>query len=194
MEVSKLRELMRNVPFGNSVYQISHFTEHETPERQYRHCLLQIDCKLKALKECEYRRRRLDIDIQELKEKLIESEGLNKARLEIDIEEKEYNLEVEKKLIEDAVIELTVYEQELSKLPEYTREQFEESEEKYWRQRLLNDAKREQLSTGSVSVGTLSSLESTGLIFGRDSQGQIAYVEESQKDLSSPKIHSIRKD
>ena len=183
MDTISLQEKMRQVPFGMSIYQILNFSEQISPERKYRHILLQIDRKLKALKECEFRRRRLEIDLRELYNKYDSSTLYEKDRIQIDIEEKEYNLESEKKLIEDAAIELQAYENILNSLPQFTREQFEQAEHDYWRQRLLNDAKREQLSSGSVSVGTLHSLEQTGLKIGRNPQGQLSYEEDTANDI-----------
>ena len=38
-----------NVPFGNSIFQIKNFTDgRETPQRRYRHCLLQLRKKEQA--------------------------------------------------------------------------------------------------------------------------------------------------
>jgi hypothetical protein len=173
---------MRNVPFGQSQYQLTNFNEKERPERQYRHLLLQLDKKYRALKECEFRRKRIDIDIEEIHEKLKTETGFSKARLEIDLEEKEYQLESEKKLIEDALIEVATLQDALNKLPDFTREQFEQAERGYWRERLLGDARREQISIGTVTAGTLAALEQTGLIVGRNANGQLAY-EEAKNDI-----------
>jgi hypothetical protein len=130
--------------------------------------------------------------LAEINEKLSTATSFEKERLLIDLEEKEYRLESEKKLIEDAIIEVAALEKALSLLPEFTREQFEQAEHFYWRQRLLNDARREQLSTGTVSVGTISSLEATGLKFGRTEQGQLAYEEEQNDLLLSSDAASAR--
>lgn len=182
-KLGQLQEQMRQVPFGNSVYQITRFNKKETPERYYRHLLLQLSQKLMALKECEFRRRRLDVDLAEINEKLSTATGFEKERLLIDREEKEYLLESENKMIEDALVEIATFEKALSVLPKFTREQFEQAEHGYWRQRLLNDAKREFLATGTISVGTLSSLEATGLQIGRNKEGQISYTEAKDNDL-----------
>ena len=38
------KDQFKNVPFGNSIFQITTFGHgQETPERQYRNCLLQLD-------------------------------------------------------------------------------------------------------------------------------------------------------
>lgn len=167
----------KNVPFGNSVFQIMNFTAgKETPQRRYRHCLLQLNQKMKALKECEYRRRRMDIDIREIEAKMASASGFDLERLVIDLEEKYYSLEAEIKLIEDAGIEVRAYQHVLKNLPEFTREEFEIAEPKYWEARLLGDAKKEMLSTGSVSVGTIASLEGAGVTIGKSPNGQLTYT------------------
>lgn len=166
MDINELRKKMKSVPFGNSVFQNTNFTAgKETPERRYRHCLLQINEKLNSLKECEFNRKRTEVDIEELQEKL-SSESITKyerKRFEIDLEEKEFRLENEIKLIEDALIELKTYEKELESLPEITREEFENSELRYWKLRLVEDAMRETISTGTISTGTIQSLSDIGI-------------------------------
>ena len=170
-------DMFKNVPFGNSIFQIQHFTDgKETLQRRYRHCLLQLDQKLRALKECEFRRKRLEIDIEEIVEKLTTSISYETKRLQVDLEEKKYYLEIEAKLIEDCLIEVAVYKKILSGLPEYSREEFEASEPEYWGKRLLNDAQREVTSMGYVTVQTIQSLENIGIKVGRNEKGQIAYT------------------
>ncbi len=179
-------ENFKNVPFGNSVFQIKHFTDgQETPERRYRHCLLQLHQKRATLKECEFRRRRIDIDIAELKSKIkmINSDSFDRQRLEIDLEEKEYGLEAEIKLIEDCLTEVATFEALLKDLPEFTREEFEGAEQIYWERRLLGDARREFISSGSVSPGVISSLENIGVAVGKNDKNQITYRKESENDL-----------
>ena len=176
-KLSKLQKQMRNVPFGMSVFQIKSFNRgQETPERLYRNCLLQLNQKLMALKECQFRRQRYEIDLEEIEEKLKTAEGFEKRRLEVDREEKIYKLEQEIKLIEDCCIECATHAKILEQLPEFTREQFESAEGTYWESKLLNDLRREVLSIGHVGKDTLESLEQIGVAVGRNEQGQIAYT------------------
>lgn len=180
-KIDELKKQMREVPFGNSLYQIENFTAgKETPERRRRNLLLQIDKKIQALSECSFRRRRCEVDIAEINEKIQTATGFPKERLLIDKEEKESQLDSELKLIEDAMIELTAMDKMLATLPEINREQFEANEKKYWRARLLSDARREYISTGTISVGTITSLEETGLVVGRNETGKIIYTENNE--------------
>lgn len=183
MDISKIKEKMKNVPFGNSIFQIEHFSRgNETPERAYRNCLLQLNQKIKALKECEFRRRRLDIDIQELSQKFEEAEGFEKKRIAIDIEEKKFYLNEEVKLIEDCYIEIRVYENILSQLPDFSREDFEKAESIYWEKKLLADMQKEVSSLGYVQKDTMQSLEQIGIKVGKNEQGQIVYLKEGKND------------
>lgn len=175
---------MYNVPFGNSVFQIRNFTNGgETPHRRYRHCLLQLNQKHRAMKECEFRRRRLDIDIAEINERIETAEGFEKQRLEIDLEEKQYYLTAEIKLIADCAIEIAAYEQILKTLPQFTREEFEQNEQKYWEKRLLENARREMIATNSITTQTIESLEQIGFIIGRNEKGQITYNRRENNDI-----------
>lgn len=176
-KLSKLQKQMRNVPFGTSVFQIKKFNRgQETPERLYRNCLLQLNQKLMALKECQFRRQRYEIDLEEIEDKLKTAEGFEKRRLKVDKEEKTYKLEQEIKLIEDCCIECGAYAKILEQLPEFTRAQFEDAEGTYWQRKLLNDLRREVLSIGHIGKDTLESLEQIGIAVGRNEQGRIAYT------------------
>ena len=174
MKVRDLVQEIENVPFGNSVFQIQQFVAHEeTPERTYRKVLLQIDQKMKALMECKFRRKRKEIEIKELKEKIKRATGFKKEYLEVDLEEVEHGLNEEIKLINDALIEIKAYEAVLEKLPVFTREEFEQGELSYWQNRLMKMAELEMKSTGAIGVGSLQSLEQIGLIAVRNEQGHM---------------------
>lgn len=176
--LEEIKTQFKNVPFGESVFQINKFNRgQETPERLYRNCLLQLDKKIRALYECKFRRRRIEVDIAELKSKLHKANSFDKQRHEIDIEEKEYQLDNEIKLIEDAFIEVETYKQILKTLPVFTREEFEKGEGEYWKRRLLGDMKNEVFSIGHVNQDTIKSLGQIGIVVGRNEKGQIAYSE-----------------
>lgn len=170
------KEKMKHVPFGNSTFQIVNFiAKQDGDPRTYRNILLQLDAKQKAMKECYFRRKRREIDIAEINTKLnkLFINKYTKQRLLVDLEEAEYALEAEIKLIEDCVFEIRAYEKLLSELPEFTRDDFEKAESEYWKFRLFKDAERELLSAGTVSTGTLESLEKIGVIMQRDTAGRL---------------------
>ena len=173
-----------DIPFGNSVYQIKTFMAEKTPERQYRNAALQLRQKYIAMKECEFRRKRFEIDIAEIQEKLLsKATTFETQRLRVDLEEKQFLLDNEIKLIKDCLIEIAVYRQILKTLPKFNREDFEKAEPKYWKNRLISDAEREVVGTGMVGPGTLKSLEQVGIVVGRNEKGQIAYQETNENLL-----------
>lgn len=170
-----LKEKMRDVPFGNSKFQILHFiAQEETPERVYRNCLLQLNQKIKSLKECSFRRRRREIEVKEIKSKINTVSGLEKERLQVDLDEAQFYLDEEVKLIEDCMIEIKTYEKIIESLPSYSREDFEKSERVYWERKLLSDAVQDLKLRGTIDKGILKSLEKLGISIKR-SNGKIVF-------------------
>lgn len=172
---AEIDEAAEHVPFGNSAFQIAAFTgglEAGTPERRHRTLLLNMAEKRKAVRETQFRRRRLDIDLLELRAKLAAATGYDRDRLALDIEEKESVLPDEDKLIRDALVELEVMFREWKALPPLlSRRQFEAAEPVYFARRLWGDAQREIAAHGAPAPGTLASLNQMGLEARRDPEG-----------------------
>lgn len=175
-----IKNRMQEIPFGNSVFQIAQFIlNQESPERAYRAALINYDAKMKALKESEFRRKRKDIDLREIDEKLLKAEGFDKERLLIDKEEAEYGLNEELKLIHDCEVEIEAYKKVIEALPAYSREDFEKSELAYWKTRLLKQAQLEIKSTGFITYGVLDSLFKIGLQVSKNEKGEFCVLEEA---------------
>jgi len=170
---------MTNIPFGNSEFQIKNFIANEyTPERAVRKIYLQLDKKQRALDEYKFKQRGCNIDKKEIQQKLKKLSRFKKferERLELEFEQIEYNERMTQKLVDDCITEINIYYELLEKLPKFNREQFELSEELYWRTRLLNDARREIMNTGRVQKDTLDSLEKVNLWPVKDEQGMVAF-------------------
>lgn len=183
IDVDALLKEMDNVPFGNSRFQIDHFTDgQETPERRYRHVLLQLRQKISALKTCEFGRRRLNTDIEEIQEKLKAVVGKHQiARLEVDLDEKQWQLREQGTLIKDAMVEVDGYVAMLANLPKPSRKQFEAAEPGHWRKRLVVDAKNQMVATGHVDPGTLKALGQVGMKMAITADKQICFVEDRKK-------------
>jgi len=179
------KEMGMEIPLGNSVFQIQNFIAVGPPERKLRACILQLRQKETALKECTFRRRRLEIDIAELKENILITTGYERERLQINLEEKEFGLHSELELISDCVVEIAVYRKIIEGLPKVNRVDFENAEYEYWKERLLKDAKHEITSCGSVSKGTIDALDQMGIDVGRNENNQIAYnIKQHNKTIS----------
>ena len=179
----KIENMMKEIPFGNSEFQMRQFTAGmEPPERRVRYHLLQLRTKNRALKEVEVNLSRLINDIEELKEiKNIESNKFEKRRHEIDIKDKQNQINDIEILIQDTLSECKFHYNELEILPEFSREDFEKGELNYWQKRLLNDAKYQLISSGTINHDTIRSLDNTGIQIRRDGQGQMILPDEFKK-------------
>lgn len=166
----KVQAANRNVPFGNSAFQTRAFTGGEHgPARRVRSLLLNINDKIRACREEYFRRRRTDIDVREIKEKLQTAIGFDRERLLLDLEEKESCIADMDKLLEDASVEIHVMLDELQSLPSVnSRDEFEAAEPAYWVARLWADAQREITSNGAPAIGTVAALNQMGCDVSRD--------------------------
>ena len=86
-------------------------------------------------------------------------------------------------MIEDAMIEMNCYQQHLDKLPVLTRDEFEEKEYQYWKNRLEDDAKKELLQYGTVTVATAKQLESMGVKIGKNENKQLVFVYDDKMQI-----------
>jgi hypothetical protein len=162
--LAEIEQAMFNVPFGNSSFQNNYLiNSFETGSRKYRHILLQMQQKLKALKDAEFSHKRNQVKILELEFKIAKAKGFTKTLLEIDLEEKKWGIDFSKKLIEDAIIELNDFYKAFSQLHKYTREEFEAEEKEYWSKRLTKEAQLSISATGRIDVGTQSTLLQIGI-------------------------------
>lgn len=176
--LAELIEECRNVPFGNSKFQIECFIAGgQAPERLYRNCLLQFDQKMLSLQSTKFSRDRRKIDVEELEHKIHHNSafGYDLKRLQVDLEEKKYHLAREEKLIEDCMIEINTYVEILNKLPKFTREQFESAEIGYWSKRLIHESNVQLLTTGSVDPGTAGELSKLGIGLARSPEGKLGF-------------------
>jgi hypothetical protein len=137
--IKEIEEAFYDIPFGNSQFQTEKFVigGERTPERAYRAIGLAMSSKLQALKEEYYKRKKEDIDIEELEYKIKKTKNkFDKKRYAIKIEQKLSNRKSTDKLINDALAELNILYNAFKELPKYTREEFEKGEYKYFEQKL----------------------------------------------------------
>ena len=109
-----------------------------TPERAYRAIGLRLQNRLRALQEAKFGALREQIDIEELKEKIEDTNTskFDRRRAQIDIDQKISNQAFTSKLINDAITECNVLYSYFKQLPKFTREEFEAGEELYFTKRL----------------------------------------------------------
>lgn len=174
--IEELKAAAGMVPFGQSAFQNVHLADDaRTPARKLRYVLLQLNQRLCNLKDCEFRRRRLDIDLREAKDGLEKSpNSFNKERLLLTIEEKEWGLAAEEKLICDALLEVRTFVAMWRALPKVeSREVFEAAELEHWRAKFIDTAKLELLATGTLAVGTADALGKVGITWTQEESGEI---------------------
>lgn len=158
---SEMLAAFDQIPFGNSAFQVKQMVLDElSPQRKYRKVLLQMKEKYMALKKAEFRYRRLEIELDDLRSQK------QTPLIEIDIEEKLFDLDMEKSLVDDAIAELNlyyaIYKGLRKELGEVTRDQFEASEPEYWRERAVKQAELDILATGRISQGNADLLLQAG--------------------------------
>lgn len=138
--LAELEEAFRDIPFENSAFQTKAFViaAQLTPARAYRAIGLRMFDRIRALKENEFESRKIDVDLQELREKLTHwrTSKFDKMRAEIEIERIESRRNGVDKLKGDALRELELLYSEFKKLPKYTRAQFEAEEAAHFELRL----------------------------------------------------------
>jgi hypothetical protein len=173
--IEEIKKLAWDIPFGNTRFQIEHFLREHTPERQLRMILLQIGEKITALEKFKINRQRLELDLEEIEEKIQKTEGRERKRLELDLIEKQLDHVASMKLVNDTIAEVQVYDNLLkqveSMVGKLTRDRFEAAEQKYWEARLLDDARATMTATGSVEKGVIQSLQKIGLTAVRSHEG-----------------------
>lgn len=160
-------EAFYNVPFGNSKFQIEKFVlSHESPERVYRQLCLELSAKYQNLKTYWYEQRRMKIELKKLEKKLKEEHDEDEKELiRIDIEEKLWNIETHDKLVHDGCVEFGIYYSIFEKMPKITREDFDNSEAKYWNIRLVRQAERDILQNKlGIGAGNAEALTQVGIM------------------------------
>lgn len=123
------------VPFGNSDYQNRQaiVNGEMTPMRAYRHAALRITNRLNALMESHYHLRRVNIELQQLAQKITpDMNALDRELVEIDIEQKRATLPYIQKLIADAIGEIESLYPIIEKMGTVTRKQFELEEHEHF--------------------------------------------------------------
>jgi hypothetical protein len=157
--IAEYEEAFFDIPFGNSKFQIENFIINgaHTPERAYRAIGLTMRAKIQALREAYYALKKQEVDIEEAQEKVASAYHTKweKKRAAIEIEQKEEMKRDAKKLINDALAELSYLYAVFQKMPRFTRDQFEAGERKYFEIRL------QKMAAGIQ--GALESLDNMGV-------------------------------
>lgn len=189
MVVSEYEDAFADIPFGNSRFQIENFVINSqyTPERAYRAIGLAMSSKIRALKEAYYALKKEEIDIEELEWKIDQdtTSEWDRKRFRLEIEEKRDNRSYTKKLINDALHELSAHYEVFKKMPKYTREQFENGERKHFEIRLSREA---QGVTGAIDSLDCMGVDLESLSKGQARIGDDKVVKIVEKLLTNDKV------
>lgn len=138
--LAEIQSAFYDIPFENSKFQTECFVlaAQTTPERVYRAIGLRMHSKLSALNEAKFTRLKDEVDLEEIEYKLNHGElsKFDRKREEIKKQEILSKIPWTNKLINDALVELTVLYKHFKALPKYTREDFESGEKLHFEQKL----------------------------------------------------------
>lgn len=173
------RQLSENVPFGDSCAKKILFAHgQDGPAQEYRHHVLQLRIKLEQLKKTHFNRARLLLDIEGLTAQRSRARtSLDQRRLDIDLEEKRFDLVEQEKYIHDALLEVQAHRHRLSQLPAInSRADYEQTDATYYLRKLLTDLQDQYTATGRYDVGTLQAVRQLGLIASREPDGSLRFA------------------
>lgn len=131
----EIQQAFEPIPMGNTRFQIENFILNAaiTPERKYRAIGMELNSKLKELRNTRISVEKIKIDIEEIEFKISKSQDLfEKRRLKLDLNVKKYELESFNKTVIDSIEEVKIYYAHFKKMPQISREDFEKSEEAYY--------------------------------------------------------------
>ena len=145
------------IPFGNSQFQNEYFVEYasQTPARAYRSLLLKLNARLNDITDFEFKLEELAIDIAEW-EYNTTNEDLSifdQQRAAIKVKRAKSDMDYNRKLAADAIIEIEQLWGALSKYPEFTRDEFEAQELHHFEKKLTR-----QLEAHPGKEGVIESL------------------------------------
>ena len=175
-----IKEAIKEIRQSRSRFQIEKFVlgQHDSPEMQYYQLCLEISTTVNAIKESELRIEKLEAEIEELLETGKKSNVVEAKIKRIHIEEIELDLLGAKK-------ELNIFESIFEKFPKYTRQEIEDAQPEYWKQRLIRVGQLQHLGAASgVSWAQLEAIYQADLLpYAKVTLPQIEMLEEKPTQL-----------
>ena len=158
-------ELLRafmEIPQPRTNYQLENFVvkNHEVPEQQYAHCVLELQVKYNNLRRAKVQLEKTDYQLGQLV--ILEEKGDKMAgfrRREKEIDKDDHKLAVIGALREFEAL-YTIWKSFPKK---YTRGEIEEAQPLYWKRRLTRQANQDLMATGRVRVGNQEALRQIGV-------------------------------
>lgn len=140
---NQLLDIYREIPFGNSNYQIIHSVinkEKSFPHRASRGAGLYVIDKLQNLYNYVLSEQELKIKEKQLKNKLKnEKDVLEKKLIKIELKRMQFSKNLNKKLIQDLLEEIKVLLPVIERVGKISKEEFEEREPLYFEEKFKNN-------------------------------------------------------
>jgi hypothetical protein len=151
-QLDKIKVAFSKVAQPRSDYAIERFVvgEHETQERQYAQCVTELWRKATSIRRAEIELAKKEREISSC------SDDLDQELLALDMEEIRF-------AIAGAQAEFQTLFRIFESLPDFTAEELQAGEERYWTLRLARQAQIDIEATGRVGVGNLDALRQAGM-------------------------------
>lgn len=189
--LDEIDEAFFNIPFENSAFQTEQFVIAAaiTPERAYRSIGLRMFNRIRALQEAKYKLIEYQIAIDEADEKITTGElnafDIRRENL-IRLRAKEGKSGSDK-LINDALVELSVLYKHFKSLPKFTREQFEAGEQRHFVERLT---RQHHLSGDEQSLANMDT-DFPALLNFEKSTAELDHIEDAQLEELHKQLPNI---
>lgn len=167
--LKEIEDAFYDIPFENSEFQTEAFViaAQITPERAYRAIGLRMFNRLRALNDVKHTILNQQIDLEEIDAKIV-SGNLDEFEVRRQVLKKQKILSEQnwsKKLINDALVELSVLYKHFKALPKFTRQEFEAGEKLHYEQRLRRsiagiEGAKESLINMNEDTAALAKIES----------------------------------
>ena len=153
-QVVDLRTAFEDIQQPRSDFQIEHFVigQHDTDERSYVQCVLELQAKYDGIKRAMFKRERIFTQL----------ESMNCDITSIDYREIMFELEVLDRSLLGMTREFKTLYTIWKSMPKFTYNQIQGAEERYWRLRLKRQATQDLNATGRVGVGNQEAIAQAG--------------------------------
>jgi len=137
----KIQEAIKEIQQSRSRYQIEKFVvgQHDSPEMQYYQLCIEANVTANSIKETELRIEKIKAEADELRETGKKSDAIEAQIKELAVPELETQLIGQRR-------ELAYMEELFSQYENYTREDIEQAQPEYWRNRLMRVGEMQMLA------------------------------------------------
>ena len=137
-------------------FQLEHFVigAHDTPEMQFRQCVMELRSQIRTYRVCDIGRRRMEREIALLKES-------DDPNADLDLEEKEINLSELLISMRGAEREINCLMDLFNNMAHFTRDEIDHAQPEYWEKQLGRQANLQVLA-GKVGWADLDALRQIG--------------------------------